>query len=594
MDNLRSIFLSKNNVSQLYQTFMVAHKLMNADVARKTQVTNQLVATMNAIYNKIDKTRINSNNLPVIVAKFNDAVLKKLSESVNRPVTIQERMPDRMLYDNMTSKKDDMTPQERLQQLQALRDNDIPDMRKNRPPTPDFSIDGYGSQQKNTRQVPKNIPNIPPPNVQADDDDFLAFNGVDAENNLDMYDTGIDMNNFEEDNTPLDVRLKRLEQERGNINIPPPPKQQIEEFQQQRPPPQQRQQVRQVEVPPMATQIVRPKAAPRYQSPPQVSNDMVSIKEIEGILIEQKEHYETELAKLKQNQSDLIKLRVENEMLNRELARINEQGTLQSEQTQQKLQSKKQEILQELDKLQKKHDDMEILMSNNLDIERRIDKKKEQLQKLMNHLDTLDFMELLDSGNASYDENSYIYTISNVYDNVQGIEIGGFDIPMVPYNVNTSNNILYVDDEVITIPEGDYNIDSLIYKINCLTNRLQLTLDTISSTVMLESNFPLMLKRGDNCILDILGLMPTEAPITHHQGYRPYRLPRENVVRVYINDTHIATLSLTTKKIYNNHQLNVLGDTLSVNFKTGADKTVTHFMNHRLELVIRTKRELVI
>ena len=34
MDNLRSIFLSKNNVSQLYQTFMVTHRLMNADVAR--------------------------------------------------------------------------------------------------------------------------------------------------------------------------------------------------------------------------------------------------------------------------------------------------------------------------------------------------------------------------------------------------------------------------------------------------------------------------------------------------------------------------------------------------------------------------------
>lgn len=570
MDNLKSILLSKNNVTQLYQKFMTTHNLINADIGKKTQLTNQLVATMNSLYNKIDKSRVTSTNLPNFISKYNELVLRKMGEIQNAPPIMQDRIPDRMLYERVDSRKD-MTPQERLQQLQALRDRDIPDMRRQRPPTPDFSLDGSGKKKKQESQ------NFEPPRQQKQArqmsephemvEDFGALNAFDENTNaLDVYDVGINVDDVEEDNTPLDVKLRMLQQERDSSFQAKAQQQEMstpiqrsqtqpqQRVQQQRPQPQQRLQL-------------QPQQRP--QPPPQ--QDLVPLSEVELILGEQKAYYENELNKV---QSEMKQLRLQNTMLNNELSKLHEEGVQEDSGHAQKLEAKKEEIKKELDKLRTKHLDMENTLNANEQLELKINKKMYQLKGLMDKCETEDYIEVIESTNANFQPPYYEYILETIYDDIVAVHIASYYIQSYPYNITPFKNMLYINDTSYTIPPGDYTMTSLIQTINDITNE-EFQYDENLKKVTWKNN--IVLQDGENNIREIL---------------QTCYLPRERTIKVFVNDNHIATI--TGDKIYNYNNIQNLDDRFTVSFKTGSNQVINYPIAHRMELIIKTRKELII
>jgi len=621
MDNLRSILLSKTNVSQLYQTFMVSNKLMNADISKKTQITNQLVGSMNALYVKIDKSKITSNNLPSLISKFNELVLKKMNEVQRQPQVMQNRLPnsqelpERGLYDKMDTNKDKISPQERLQQLQASRDRDIPDMRKQRPPTPDFSLDGYGKskppqQQQQPQYQQQRQPQQPQQRQQQQeqliDEDFMAFNGIDQNDNIDVYDTGISMDNFEEDNTPLDQRLRMLEQERNNIAKPPPPsngnttmstpinKQPQREQREQREQKEvQRQPINKPINKPSQVQAVQQKYRQPIQDEP--NEDLVPLSEVESILAEQKAYYEGELVKISKvtkQTPEVGKLRMENEMLKKELERISEEGNIISEEQEHNLQVKKQEVIAELEKLREKHEEIDNILHKNIEIEKRLDKKRIILQNTMDKYDTIDYIEVLDSSNEKYDDitSQYTYELNNIYEDVTGIEIEGFTLT-TPFNITNENNTISCNDSIITVPYGNYTITSLINCINTINKMFKLEIEESTDYIKLISDQAVDIS---GTILGVLGLESNNNKQTVHIGSKQYYLPREQLIQVFINSIHVSTLQLNNGKVYNYNNMPTLDDNIVITFKTGTNKDILHYINHRLELKIKTRKDLTI
>jgi hypothetical protein len=581
MDNLRSILLSKNNVSQLYQSFMTKNRLMNADVARKTQITQQLVATMNGLYGKIDKSRITPQNLPSLVSKFNEAVMKRMGETLNAPQLMQDRIPDRMMFDRVESKKE-ISPQERLQQLQAARDRDIPDMRKNRPPTPDFSLDGFGRKEK-----PKQKEEFRVYEQQAPED-FSAFNGLEDEGNLDVYDTGIDFDNYQEDNTPLEVRLQQLQSDRNStFQAQPEQKPMSTPINRSKPQPRQQQQPRQVQ-PQQQPRQVQPQQQPRQVQPQE--QQLVPLSEVELVLAEQKAYYEGEIQRLS-NSKDTSRLKTENEMLLKEIKRLNEEGSDTDNDQIKRLETKKEEIKQELERLNQKHMQMESTLQATSDVELRIEKKKQQLQSLMDKYDTDDFIEVINSRTSKYKAGHYEYNMDTIYEDIVGIHIGSYDIPCFPYNI-TQNNKLYINDDVYEIRPGDYTIHRLLNEINAQITPIVMSLDEATNCVHVRSPSKFTIKEGDGDMNEVLGITSGDYD-SDTSGVQPYYLPREHIIKVYINNEHVSTISLLNNKVYNYNNLQYMDDIMRLCFKTGDNVMINHKINHRLELIVKTRKEVI-
>jgi hypothetical protein len=560
---------------------MTSNNLINADIGKKTQLTNQLVATMNSLYNKIDKSRVTSTNLPNFVSKYNELVLRKMGEIQGAPPMMQDRIPDRMLFERVDSRKD-MTPQERLQQLQALRDRDIPDMRR-RPPTPDFSLDGSGKKKKQESQ------NFDPPRQQRQArqmsepremvEDFGALNAFDEDTNaLDVYDVGISVDDVEEDNTPLDVKLRMLQQQRDS-SFQPQPQQQQEMSTPIRRPRQQQE---------MSTPIRRPqqqqqqrpqqqqRSPPQPQRPPpppqqEQQQDLVPLSEVELILGEQKAYYENEINKV---QSEMKQMRVQNNMLNNELSKLHEEGIQEDSGQSQKLDAKKEEIKKELDKLRAKHLDMENTLNANEQLELKINKKMTQLKSIMDKCDTEDYVEVIDSREAAYQSPYYEYIMDTIYDDIVAVHVASHYIQSFPHNITPLKNMLYINDTSYTIPPGDYTMTTLVQTINDITNE-EFMYDETLKKVTSKNN--IVFQEGENNIRQIL---------------QTCYLPRERTIKVFVNDVHMATI--TGDKIYNYNNVQNLDDRFTISFKTGSNQMIDYPIAHRMELIIKTRKELII
>jgi len=502
----------------------------------------------------------------------------------------------------MDTNRDKISPQERLQQLQASRDRDIPDMRKQRPPTPDFSLDGYGkSKPSQQQQQPQQPQQRQQQQEQLIDEDFMAFNGIDQNDNIDVYDTGISMDNFEEDNTPLDQRLRMLEQERNNIAKPPPPpngnttmstpinKQPQREQREQKEQREQRQPINK----PSQVQSVQQKYRQPIQDEP--NEDLVPLSEVESILAEQKAYYEGELVKISKvskQTPELGKLRMENEMLKKELERISVEGNIISEEQEHQLQVKKQEVISELEKLREKHEEIDNILHKNMEIEKRLDKKRIILQHTMDKYDTIDYIEVLDSSNEKYDDitSQYTYELNNIYEDVTGIEIEGFTLT-TPFNITNENNTISCNDSIIIVPYGNYTITSLINCINTINTMFKLEIEESTDYIKLISDQAVDIS---GTILSVLGLEPNNNKQTVHLGSKQYYLPREQLIQVFINSIHVSTLQLNNGKVYNYNNMPTLDDNIIITLKTGTNKDILHYINHRLELKIKTRKDLTI
>ena len=405
-NNLQSYFVSKNNVIQLYQTLITHNNLNNIDIEAKTFLTNRLVQIMKTVFDRLDTSKVNNVNLPLVINKFNNIVITKMNEIINntpnlenykmmrnidtntRPNVISERPS----YEFKGNSNDTSNIDKRLQQLMDARSLDVPDRYHNRPPTPDFSLDGSGKKKKqqqsqqsqqSQRQMPQMNQMLQMPQMQQkqlnNNNDFMAFNNDDDEvNNIDVYNTGIDFNNIKEDDTPINDKLKRMQQEREQLDskfnqTDNKQKQQAQQqfqqqqqpqFQQQRQPQFQQQQQPQFQQQrqPQFQQQFQQQRQPQFQQQYEDDDNNIIIAQLQGIIVQQKKQFENEITFLKSqivnNNSNNKELQIQAS----EAAQIIKNSQNIQRETDKKIEllnQKKQEIIEEFNKLRLKHTEIE-------------------------------------------------------------------------------------------------------------------------------------------------------------------------------------------------------------------------------------------
>ena len=244
------------------------------------------------------------------------------------------------------------------------------------------------------------------------------------------------------------------------------------------------------------------------------------------------------------------------------------------------LEVKKEEIRSEVNNLSNKHKDIEKSYQSLLNKEKFL---AGLIEKNMRILQT-DKVTILVDSKIHNSQSKFIYIFDKKLIDVSKIELLSYDFPLTSNNINETNNKLYFkfdkskieientmkdlsnnssdseefeidtneDFNIITIPEGNYDISSLIKKLNKLGSTFKLIFsynkNTNKVTIKSESTFSLFKK--ENNILNLLGF---ESEIfendAKYQGNKPYDLRKFNYV--YINLLNVSDKTFATVNINN-------------------------------------------
>lgn len=220
-----------------------------------------------------------------------------------------------------------------------------------------------------------------------------------------------------------------------------------------------------------------------------------------------------------------------NIQLKKRIDDLMEENTRENDKKLELIDTKKEEIKEEVNKLADKHKDIEISYSNLLKKEKFLNILIEKNNKLLKSDNQTIF---IDTKNFNY-ESKIGYVFDRRLNDIEKIELISYDFPRINNNINSKNNKFYfkLDDEkldnniikhndsdsdeclidvnedmnVITIPEGNYDISTLIKKLNKLGNSYNLLFsynkNTSKVTIKSENNFCIYPK--ENSIIKLLG-----------------------------------------------------------------------------------------
>lgn len=239
------------------------------------------------------------------------------------------------------------------------------------------------------------------------------------------------------------------------------------------------------------------------------------------------------------------------------------------------IENKKEEIKEEVNKLADKHKDIEVSYANLLKKEKFLNGLIEKNSKLLKSDNQTVF---IDTKNFNY-ESKIGYVFDRKISDIEKIELISYDFPKINNNVNNKNNKFYfrfeeeklnssiveqndsdseecsidVNDEMntITIPEGNYDISTLIKKLNKLGNAYNLLFsynkNTSKVTIKSENNFAIYNK--ENNVMKFLGFEEdfTLEKSNSYISKNAYDLRKCNYVYMYlpnITDDVFATINI--------------------------------------------------
>ena len=208
-----------------------------------------------------------------------------------------------------------------------------------------------------------------------------------------------------------------------------------------------------------------------------------------------------------------------------------EENTNENDKKLELIDNKKEEIKEEVNKLADKHKDIELSYSNLLKKEKFLNSLVEKNNKLLKSDNQTIF---IDTKNFNY-ESKIGYVFDRKINDIEKIELISYDFPKINNNINNKNNKFYFkfeeeklnssiieqndsdseecsidvneDMNIITIPEGNYDISTLIKKLNKLGISYNLLFsynkNTSKVTIKSENNFSIYDK--DNNVMKLLG-----------------------------------------------------------------------------------------
>ena len=241
---------------------------------------------------------------------------------------------------------------------------------------------------------------------------------------------------------------------------------------------------------------------------------------------------------------------------------------------------KKEEIRNEVNNLSSKHKDIEksyqALLRKEKFLTRLVDKNRKMLQA--------DKATILVDSKVHNSQSKFIYVLDNKLTDVSKVELLSYDFPLTSNNVNETNNKLYFkfdkelsdqsvketsnnssdseevavdtneDVNVVTIPVGNYDISTLIKKLNKLgrTYKLIFSYNKNTNKVTIKSENTFTLFKKENNILDLLGYQDEELENdNNYQGSKPYDLRKCNYVYINlpnVSDKIFATVNVNSAK----------------------------------------------
>lgn len=98
------------------------------------------------------------------------------------------------------------------------------------------------------------------------------------------------------------------------------------------------------------------------------------------------------------------------------------------------------------------------------------------------------------AGNTNYLETDYTFNLSESMKNVESLDLISIEIPYTWYNIDEQyfNNFFWLtigeDETLVTIPSGNYTIDTLINKIREMMGEGDITYDSTSKKTKITSN----------------------------------------------------------------------------------------------------------
>ena len=252
----------------------------------------------------------------------------------------------------------------------------------------------------------------------------------------------------------------------------------------------------------------------------------------------------------------------------------------ESEKKMKLIEQKKVEIKEEIIRLSNKHNDLEDTYKKLVKTEKKV---KNLIKKNSNILNIEKKTYLIDSKQYN-NQSKYNFSFNEELKNIKRIELISYDFPIISNNINSMNNKFYFkinsiksidqdskqesdseerctgdEDEVIEmmIPHGNYDISSLIKKINklCRSYKISMSYNKNTSKVTIKSDNEenVIIFNKESSVLKILGF--TELEYNNESKYvsnNSYDLRKNKYVKIKINnldDQNFADVFIQPGKI---------------------------------------------
>jgi len=242
------------------------------------------------------------------------------------------------------------------------------------------------------------------------------------------------------------------------------------------------------------------------------------------------------------------------------------------------IENKKEEIKKEVISLSDRHKTIETSYKNLINKEKVINGLITKNLKLIQ----ADKKTVFINSKLYNSNNKFTYNLDETIETIQKIELISYDFPLFSNNINETNNKLYfkfdelnkpteitlnesdseeiaIDDtddiNIMTIPNGNYDVSTLIKKLNKLGKPYDLifSYNKNSSKVTIKSENTFSLYRKENNILSILGFDTTNVLVNKNTygGANAYDLRNCNYIYIYLNnisDKEIAIVNTSIPK----------------------------------------------
>ena len=219
----------------------------------------------------------------------------------------------------------------------------------------------------------------------------------------------------------------------------------------------------------------------------------------------------------------------------------------------------KQQIATEFSKLTEKHNiiesNMQILMQKEMEI-----MKKEEMNQILssynNIFNTSIYQITVDT--RFLDSESYRFNLEEALDRVKSLELISYNVPINKYNITKfNNNLKYMienEEKEFFVDVGIYTIDTLIEKLNSITQDLEFSLNfqekvTIKSKEDKEVDFTM-----SNMLYKVLGF-DRKSDLTNKKEYtsdKVYDLRTETYINLNITNIEsskeFCTLNLVSNR----------------------------------------------